>query len=176
MCTERPHIHQGSSVLGLAAHSLLGTSTPAKKNNNSENKPLQWTEPALKIFWRARRKILSHSFLPKKGPIKSCSYEQEPFLHVQWELDQALLQQFYCLTKETFRPHLSLTCKEDSGCGKTNSALPCKVIVAAQSPALLPLTSQNSRIPRENRNPGATGITGSVTRPLCSPCSFLYLQ
>lgn len=40
------------------------------KMKTEKNKPSQWTEPVLKTFHRVRRKIVSHSFLLKKGLIK----------------------------------------------------------------------------------------------------------
>lgn len=87
------------------------------------------------------------------------------------------LQQLHCLTKETFCPHLSLICKEDPNYGKTNIVLPCKGLQSnCCITTLLSLTFQRSRIPRENGNAEATDIIKSVTKPLCSSCSFLCLQ
>lgn len=102
--------------------------------NKTKTKPFQWTEPVLKTFCRVRRKILSQSFLLKKGLIKlSLIYEQEPFHYVQWELDQALTSTALLSTKETFCPHLSLICKEDCNYRRTNTALLCNGLQRGRS-------------------------------------------
>lgn len=123
-----------------------------------------------------RRKILSHSFLLKKGLIKlPLIMNKSLFSMFSGSWIRPSLQQLYCLSKETFCPHLSLICKEDSNYGKTKPfclARTCKGVVAPQSTVPLSLTSQNSRIPKENGNPEATGIIRPVTKPLCSSCSF----